>query len=167
MKALISKIALYCLLPVCALAEDVVYSISNVTAKKTPHWIWIGRELRKDSPMRLEAKLRVSRDVQSADVIAKAYIYDQNKNLIASYQFPCRVGPLTPNYGDNGLPEVFKKNTPADVYFALTPEILSKSPNAMLVVFGDKKSICVKSKNEANPEDFEFPEKARFLATKK
>ena len=164
---MIRKIALFCLLSVCALAEEIDYTILNISEVTGKHWIAVDKEPRSDCPTRLEVKLRASHIDSSAYMFATAYFYDRNKNLIYSYNKPCSVGGEKVTYARSGFPNTLTDNVPFDVYFAVTPEIQKKHPNAVLIAFGDGKTVCVKAKGSADPMDFEFPEKARFIASKK
>ncbi len=164
---MISKIVLFCLLPVCGLAEDITYNVFGIAEVAKTTMIKDDQRIRRDSPTRLEVKINVSRDVSSKDVIVKAYFYDINKKLIHAYEKPAQVGGLDDVYRWNGMPEVLKKGRTTDVYFALPPEIMKSHPNAIFIVFGDQKTVCVKAKGAANPMDYDFPEKSRVIASKK
>ena len=159
---MITKILIYCLLTVSAIAGDITYSIANIAESSDGKWIMVGRNWRKDCPKRLEVKLRVSEDVRSENLIIKDYFYDKDKKLIYTYSEPCTVWEGTKKgYEQIKLPPVIKKSGTTEVYFAITPELLKLFPKAALIVFGDKSSVVVKSKNAVDPMDYEFPEKSK------
>jgi hypothetical protein len=164
---MIKKFLMLCVLTASALAADVNYTIATVAESNDGKWILVDRSWRKDCPKRLEVKLRVSEDVPSKDVVVKAYFYDKDKKLIHTYSKPCMIWEGTDRgYEEIGLPPVIKKNASTEVYFALTPELLKKFPKVTLIVFGDKSVVTVKSKNEVNPMDYDFPEKSKVSVKK-
>jgi hypothetical protein len=167
MRTLLSKILLFCLLPVCAMAENAVYTILSIAEVTGKHPIRVDGDLRQDCPKRLAVKLRVSQEVSPKDLIARAYFYDRNKKLIYSYKKPCVSELGMSTYGRYGFPNLIPDNIPFDVYFPVTPEIQKAFPSTVLIVFGDEMSVCVKVKGSANPADFAFPEKSKIIAMKK
>ena len=162
------KILVFCLISTCAFAGDIGFRVGSIVETSEGRWIAVDRKWRQDCPKRLEVKLHVNNDVPSKDLIIKAYFYDANKKLVHTYAKPCKIWEKgDDNYEMIGLPEVLKKNSITEVYFAITPELYKKFPKAVLIVFGDNSTLVVKAKNELNPMDYEFPEKSRIAALKK
>jgi hypothetical protein len=50
MKTMISKLVLFCLLPICAFAADAGYTILNISEVNVNHWIKVDSVARIDSP---------------------------------------------------------------------------------------------------------------------
>jgi hypothetical protein len=162
MKSILNKLLILCLLAATASAADVTYTILTISETRADEYILVDKAWRKDTPKRLSVKLRASEEVSAATVVAKAYFYDADKKLIHTYAFPNKVWMNTKKgFEEVGLPPVLKKSDVNEVYFALTPELLKKNPKTTLIVFGDKSSVTVKSRNEVDLMDFPFPEKSK------
>lgn len=151
-----------------ALTAEVSYTILGISETRGDEQILVDRAWRKDSPKRLQVKLRASEDTPAGKVIAKAYFYDANKKLIHTYAKPClRWMNTKRGFEEVGLPPVLKKNDVVEIYFALTPELLKLNAKTTLIVFGDNSHVVVRSRNEVSPLDFNFPEKSKATEVKK
>jgi len=151
-----------------AAAQEVTYSILSITEPRGEEWIMVDRKWRKDSPRRLEVKVRASEDTPGSAIVGKAYFYDANKKLIYTYAAPCPRWMRTKSgYESVGLPDVLEKNKVIEMWFPLTPELIKLNPKTALVVFGDKKRVVVRSRNSAPPMEFDFPEKSKVVDVSK
>jgi len=168
MNNILKKIILACLLLSPAIAAEQSLSILSIAESSDGKWIMVDRSWRKDCPKRIEVKLKVIEDMPSKDAVIKAYFYDKDKKLVYTYQKPCTIWEGTKKgYEEIDLPPVLKKNSVTEVYFALTPELISKFPKTTLIVFGNQSSAVVKSKNSVDPLDFDFPEKSKIAPSSK
>lgn len=168
MKITLKCILLLVMLVTSAAAADVTYSILSITEPRGDEWIMVDKVWRKDSPRRLEVKVRASEDTPSSQLVGKAYFYDADKKLIHTYAAPCPRWMRTKRgYESVGLPDVLEKNKVIELWFPLTPELLKLNPKTALVVFGDKKRVVVRSRNSTPAMEFEFPEKSKVVDVSK
>ena len=114
------------------------------------------------NPTRLKATVQTPSITASANILAKAYFFDANKVLVASYDAPCAIwkGNASGTHEDTGLPAVLAQGKRVDIYFAITPDMEAKRWKTALVVFGDKSSVTVRMKPEGDMNAFDFPEKS-------
>jgi len=149
-------------------AADTNYTILGISETRGDEQILVERAWRKDSPKRLEIKVRSSEDISAEKVVAKAYFYDADKKLIYTHAKPnLRWMSTKKGFEEVGLPSVLKKNDVVKIYFALTPELLKLNAKTTLIVFGDDHNVVVRSRNAVSPMDFVFPEKSKATEVKK
>jgi hypothetical protein len=66
-----------------------------------------------------------------------------------------------------GMPKEFKVGRRYEMYFGISEELEKERPDFILVVFGDKDRVDVKTRPDSkNLEDLEFEEKALWIASK-
>lgn len=106
----------------------------------------------------IEVKVRTAENIRSKDLFAKAYFYNEKRELIAKAVQPSKAGQRFARYRFE-LPVLFKGNEPARLFFEVPGEVRKEKWTAV-IVFGDRHEVeaaCYPKK-----EDYlllDFPEK--------
>jgi len=147
-------------------ANDSNFSIHTIREIKSKELINVGGDWIND-PERLLVTVRAKEDIPSKSVIAKAYFFDADKNLVASYKEPSRVWTSTPRGMQGiGLPAELQRNRQVNIHFAITTEMKDARWRTAIVVFGSGDDLVVGTRPSADIADFEFPKKKVLLASK-
>ena len=116
-------------------------------------------------PRRIQATLRVEADTPASGIFVKAYFYDRNSQLIASYAHPNHIWTSTGRgLEEVGLPKTLLRTKNTDVYFAIPDDLQAKNWMTVLVVFGNEEKVAASANPATAITKLEFPEKAHLAA---
>ncbi len=126
--------------------------------------IKVGSGWRKDLPQRMQVSLQVASETPSGSVFVKAYFYDKDNKLVATYPRPASIWTSTPHgTAEVGLPPTLPRGI-TNVYFALPEDLQAKKWTTMLVVFGNSTKAVASALPATALPKLDFPEKAKVAA---
>ena len=156
-----------CLVTAAGRAQDTDFKIVNIHPASGSEDIKVGSSWRKDLPRRMQVSLVVTADTPTNGVFVKAYFYDKDNKLVASYGRPNPIWASTVHGMEEvGLPRTLTHGKVTDVYFALPEDLQAKHWTTMLVVFGNKDHVAATALPNSVLPMLEFPEKAQVAAAK-
>jgi hypothetical protein len=143
-------------------AQANYFKIINVHSTSGSDDIKVGSSWRKDLPHRVQVTLMVTADMPSNGVFVKAYFYNKDNKLVASYPRPNPIWASTVHGMEEvSLPRNLTHGKIMDVYFALPEDLQAKHWTTVLVVFGDKGSVAATALPNTALPMLDFPEKAQ------
>lgn len=142
-------------------AQDADFKIINVHPATGSEDIKVGSSWRKDLPRRMQASLMVTEDMPTTGVFVKAYFYNKDNKLVASYPRPNPIWVSTVHGMEEvALPRALTHGKITDVYFALPEDLQAKHWTTILVVFGNKDQVAATALPNSTLPILEFPEKS-------
>ena len=140
------------------------YKVVSMHPFSSHEEIRVGSGWRKDLPQRMQVSLQVKFDTPAASIFVKAYFYDKDDKLVASYPKPAGIWTSTPHgTAEVSLPPTLPRGI-TNVYFALPEDLQAKKWTTMLVVFGDKTKVTASALPATALPKLDFPEKAKLAA---
>ena len=148
--------------------DEPAFKIQSITKAHEDGWINIDGKWVTKCPERFKVSVRVSEEAKSGEVFLKAYVYDKFGNLIRKIDRPHDLWLKTKTGMESvGMPKEFKVGRRYEMYFGISEELEKERPDFILVVFGDKERVDVKTRPDSkNLEDLEFEEKTLWIASK-
>lgn len=144
-------------------AQDA-YRVVSIHPFSSHEEIKVGSGWRKDLPQRMQVSLQVKFDTPAASVFVKAYFYDKDDKLVATYPKPAEIWTSTPHgTAEVALPATLPRGI-TNVYFALPEDLQAKKWTTMLVVFGDKTTVAASALPASALLRLNYPEKAKIVA---
>ena len=147
----------------CGAPDD--YRIVSIHPFSSHEEIKVGNGWRKDLPQRMQVSLQVKFDTKASAVFVKAYFFDKDDKLVATYNRPNGIWISTAHgVAEVSLPDTLPRGV-TNVYFALPEDLQAKKWTSMLVVFGDKTEAVANSVPASALPRLNFPEKTKVAAT--
>ena len=160
LRACVLALAIHLTVTFPANAEDD-YHIASIRNCLSNDLIEVNGVYRKDLKMRVLVALRVAQDTPGKSVFVKAYFYDKDNLLVASYSKPNKIWTnTTKGFESIDIPEIISLVRQNFVYFALPGDLQAKKWKTILIVFGDATHATAESQPPSIYPKLDYPEKS-------